>query len=182
MSDLQKKYLDRDLIVLDEIVGEGTLPSRDWDTIISLYNHNNRPFSIRPIDCSKIIDRIKDGQRPHMVFKEHGYHYPAFIARYNKPKMILEELSTLSDLSDNQWAIVDICQKDPYLLLGRDIERATAYHYNEGTMHMKKVSKGKAIDWKEYMKMVHPEEFEDKSETTNMQVTIKFGPGLLEGI
>lgn len=182
MSQLKIKSLDKDLMILDELVDDLSIPERNWETIINLYNQNNSDFPIPPTICAKIILEIKDGRIPKMVFKQRGISYNNFNNRYNKSKLIIEELSSKSELSDNDWQHIYSLRNDPAFILGQDIERARAFNFNQATDELKSQANMKFETWLEYMKQIHKEEFEQKEEKKGAEVTIIFQPGLLESI
>lgn len=181
MTDLEVKNIDKDLMVLDDIIGDCNIKSRDWNSIITLYNVNNKPFPIPALICSKIIERIKEGEIPKMVFREYGINYSAFNNRYNKSKTIIEELSVKSSLSDAEWQVINVCKNDPAFILGQDVERAVAFHFNRSVKKLEKISTS-AQAYTEFIKIVHADEFTQKTENNNVQVTIKLGQGLIESI
>lgn len=181
MSNLIKKQIDKDLMVLDEITEDCSIESRNWDSIITIYNINNKPFPIPALVCSKIIEDVKKGLIPHMVFKQYGISYSAFKNRYSKVKTILEELSVQSELTDSHWQIINTCRNDPAFILGQDIDRATAFHFNECTKTLEELSVN-AQTYERYMMLTHPEEFNKKEKENNVELVIKIAPGLLENI
>lgn len=169
-------------MVLDDIVGECSIPERDWESIINIYNQNNRSFPIPPLICSKIIQEIKDGRMPKTVFRQYGASYSKFRNRFNKTKLSLEELSSRENFTDEDWNMIQTCRHDPYFILGLDIDRASAFHFNESTDLLKFLSKSKAETWLAYMKEIHSEEFSKKEENKSVEVVIQFGPDILESV
>lgn len=182
MSDkaLLKKSIDRDLMVLDELSDECTIESRNWESIINIYNQHNRPFPIKPLVCSKIVENVKKGLLPDMIFKEYGISYTAFKNRFNKTKQILEELAVLPELTEAHWEIINTCRNDPAFILGSDIERAVAHHFNKCTENFEMLASVNAQSYEKYLAMTHPEHFSKKENEKNLEVVIKIAPGLLD--
>lgn len=181
MTDLQVRNIDRDLIVLDQIVGDSSIPTRDWNNIITLYERNNSHFPIPSGICTKIIQRVKDGEIPKMVFKEYGANFNNFKNRYNKDKVALEELALVPILSEVQWNQVFSLRNDPFFLLMEDIEKASAFHFNKSLKVLEGISTS-AQTYIEYMKLTHPEEFTEKSDSNKERIEIKLAIGLLESV
>lgn len=182
MSNLIKKSLDDDLMILDNIIGDCSIPERDWESIINIYNQNNKPFQIPAPICSNIILQIKDGRIPKMVFQSYGISYPKFKDRFNKIKLQLEEFSGKDTVSDEEWLMIENYLIHPIFILGCDIERASAFHFNEATDTLKKQSRQNAQSWLAYMKEIHKEEFVEKEDKKGFEVVINFGPGILDSI
>lgn len=173
-----------DLMVLDELVGECTIPDRDWDSIINVHNSDkeNKAFSIPGYICSRIIQNLKKGYIPKMLFKEYGISYTSFNDKYKKAKEVLEDLSVKPQLTEEEWLLINKIKNSPLFLLGQDIDRATAYHFNTALVHLGDESKKNPQAYREYMRLVHPEEFEEKQQGSNVEVIIKLAPGLIESI
>ncbi len=182
MADLQERLIDRDLVSLDGILDDATLPQRDWEAIIKVYNQNNKPFPISANACTKIIQMTKDGLKPNSIFNQIGKSYSNFINRYNKNKALLEDFNSKGDLTDNEWQIVRSLRNDPFYILGEDIKRVRAFHFNELQNDLKEISKMKAETFLTYMKEFHSEEFDHTQEKQGIEVTINFGEGILESI
>lgn len=168
-------------MVLDELTGDCSIPTRNWKSIISVYENTNNKFPIPAIVCSRIIEKIKSGEKPNMVFTEEGVNYKSFLNRYNNSKNVIEELLSLQSLNDEQWEIIRTCQNDPAFILGQDINRAKAHHFNRATQTLRDLSTN-AQTWKTYMETIHPEEFKEQEDNKDVQVVIKLSKGLLEGI
>lgn len=182
MTDISLRNIDRDLMVLEDNIGDCGIPSRDWDAIVSLYNINNKKFPIPALICSKIIQRVKDGEKPNMVFKEFGINYTAFKTRYTKTKTILEECASIPELNEAHWSIINTCLNDPAFLLGEDLERASAFHYNKGMKKLEELSVN-AQSYERFLSLIHPSEFQEKNkEDRNIELVIKIAPGLIDSI
>lgn len=182
MTELVRNTIDKDLLVLDELIGECTIPNRDWTSIINLYEINNKPFPIPAVICSKIIQRVKLGNIPKMVFKEYGINHNSFLSKYNKIKTLIEEISMLKEITVDQSYIIESCKSDPIFLLGSDLERASAFHFNNSLGQLEEISKLNPQAWKEYMKVVHSEEFSEKEKDKEISVVIKVAPNLIDKI
>lgn len=174
-------YIDASL--MDELIGNCTIPDRNWEGIIKTYNAEaSIKFLIPPLICSLIVKRIKNGEIPKMVFKEYGISYSAFNNQLRKLKEQIEEILSRNNISDLDLDFVKNSDSNPVFLLGRDIDRAVAYNFNTSLSHLKKISEINPQAWKDYMKLVNPEEFTEKESTQNTEVVIKISPGLMEGI
>lgn len=184
MDSLTITNEEKNVIILDELIGDCSIPSRDWEAIINSFNSDNRNklFSIPSIICSRIIQEIKDGAIPKMVFREFGLNFQSFINNYNKIKNTVEELSLLNNLREEDWEFINNCKVNPTFILGKDIDRATAFHFNKSVKHLKGVSEGNPQAWKDYMKVIHAEEFVDKEKDANTEIIIKISPGLIDAI
>lgn len=183
MPDLQTRTVDKDLIVLEELVDDLIFPQRNWKALIEIYNQNNSKFPIPATYCAYIIEKVKDGQIPKKVFQEKGISYTNFNNRYNKDKILIEELSSKSTLTDQDWQFIQTFRNDPFFILGQDIERARAYNFNQSTEKLKELGEmGKFTDYLEYVKQIHKEEFEQREESHRNEIVIQFAPGILEAI
>lgn len=172
-----------DMALLDELVGDCSIPDRNWDGIIAVFNSNTEDkFLIPPIVCSHIVRKVKDGGIPRMIFREYGLSYQSFSNKVRKIRDIIEEISNSRNISDADIIFIDACKNNPNILLSRDIDRAVAFNFNRSLDHLKKISDINPQAWKEYMKTVNPEEFVEKDTTKNTEVIIKIAPGLMDGI
>lgn len=182
MLDLVKTTIDKDLVALDELVGDCSLPQRDWQSLIDVYNQNNNKFPIPAPICAKIIQEIKEGVKPSSVFKAEGLSYTNFINRYNKNIAVIEELSSRPQLTDFEWETIRLLRIDPFFILGQDIERVRAFRFNQLQKDLKDLSMSKPETFLNYMKEFHSEEFTNKEDKQSVEVVIQFGSGLLEAI
>lgn len=182
MSALVKQNIDKDLMILDESIGECTIPERDWESIINIWHQSGNKFPIPALICANIIVRIKKGLLPKIIFKEYGISYANFENRYNKNKSIIEELTTKDNLSDDEYNIIQTLRNDPVFILGRDIDRARAFHLNKSVEKLDELSEANAMTWLAYMKEIHKEEFTSKEDKKGVEVVIQIGQGLLEAI
>lgn len=175
---------DTDLMILDEMVGECTIPDRNWDNIIKEYeaDQSNKSFPIPGYICSRVVQKLKKGSIPKMIFKEYGINYSSFCEKYKKIKDVLEDLSVKPQITEEEWMMIERIKHNPLFLLGQDIDRAVAYHFNTSLNHLEEVSKQNPQAYREYMRLVHPEEFEEKQQGSNVEVVIKLATGLIESI
>jgi hypothetical protein len=193
-KDIDNTYrVDSDLISLsrtedspdiDDYSDAATIqfPVRDWVFIITQFElAGNRPFMIPAIYCSKIIERIKSGMIPRKVFEEYGFGYQAFQNRYTKARESVELLMRKGTLDSNEYKMLNALHRDPHFILGNDIDRAKAYNYNYCSDKLRELSEGNAAMWKEYMKMVHAEEFVEKNQTTT-PIIFQIGGNILDAI
>lgn len=175
---------ENNIIILDEMVGDCSIPTRNWESIISIYNadKNNKLFLIPSITCSKLIQEIKDGAIPKMIFREYGLNYTSFNNEFNRIKSLIEDILVSKVIADEDLQFLNTCKINPTFILGKDIERVTAFHFNTSLRSLGKISSKNPEHWKNYMKLVHPEEFIEKEEKTNVEVVIKIAPGLIDAI
>lgn len=171
-------------IILDDLVGDCSIPARDWDSIITIFNADsrNKLFSIPGIICSKLIQEIKDGAIPKLIFREYGLNFQSFLNTYNKIKSEIEEISLLENIREEHIDYLNNCKINPTFILGKDIERATAFHFNDSLKSLRKISMLNPQAFKDYMKIVHAEEFTEKEKDNNLEVVIKIQPGLINEI
>ena len=169
-------------MVLDEILETSTIPVRDWNVIIDEYNVNNSPFPIPPIVCARIIQMVKEGKgNKETIFRQHGIRYKQFLNRYNKSKKLIEQLLSLPEMTDAQFQVLNTLRKDPAFILGEDIERVDAFHFNDSIEKLRDIS-GSPQAYERYIQITHPEQFEDKKENNNVQVVFKIQQGLIEAL
>lgn len=174
-------YIDASL--MDELIGNCTIPDRNWEGIIKAYNSEaSNKFLIPPLICSLIVKRIKEGGIPKMIFREYGISYTVFNNQLKKLREQIEEILSRPNISDLDLDFVNNSDSNPIFLLGRDIDRAVAYNFNTSLSHLKGISEINPQAWKDYMKLVNPEEFVEKETAQNTEVVIKISPGLMEGI
>lgn len=182
MSDLQKILVDRDLVTLNDIIESEAIPQRDWSAIIVLYNINNTPFPISAIACAKIVEEIKNGLKPTVVFKAKGLIYRNFLNRYNKDIQVLENLISKDYLTNDELNLIQSLRNDPFFILGQDLERVRAQKFTELQLELRDLMSAKPETFLSYMKEFHAEEFEQKQEVNEHQIIIKFDKGILESI
>jgi hypothetical protein len=121
------------------------------------------------------------GRKIIPTFTMYGINYDGFRNKYNNCIKAIEELSIFTELTNEQWQMVDALIKNPYFLLGEDIKRAKAFHFNERSDFLQDMSQN-AASILEHLKVIHPEEFIQSTENNNVEVVIKISPGLLEAI
>lgn len=183
MPDLLRTSIDKDLVILEDIIDDTSLPQRDWESIISIYNQNNRPFPISPLKCAKLVQQIGDGLKPSTVFASQGLRYKNFLTRYNKDVATLDELQSKGQVTEAEYQMVLSIRNDPFFILGRDLERVRSHKFLDTQIELRDLMMGKPEAALTYVKEFHPEEFEDKSDKQNIELTvIQFGPGILESV
>lgn len=184
MDSLINAKKEANIMILDELVGDCSIPSRDWESIITVFNADikNKPFSIPSIICSKLIQEIKEGAIPKLIFREFGLNFQLFLNNYNKLKTEIEEISLSNKVREEDIEFLNNCKVNPTFILGKDIERATAFHFNTSLKKLGNISMMNPQAYKEYMKIVHAEEFTEKEKDNNLEVVIKIQPGLINAI
>lgn len=184
MDSLLNTKEETDIIILDELIGDCSIPSRDWESIITVFNADvkNKIFSIPAIICSKLIQEIKEGAIPKLIFREFGLNFQLFLNSYTKIKTEIEEIALSSRVRDQDIEFLNNCKINPTFILGKDIERATAYHFNTSLKKLGNISMMNPQAYKEYMKIVHADEFTEKEKENNLEVIIKIQPGLIDAI
>lgn len=183
MTDLQKTSIDKDLMILDIISDDCSIIERDWQSIINLYNQQNTyPYSISPIICAKIIQKIKDGGISKYVFKEYGISFINFKNKYDKVCSEIEQLVLKSDMTNEDFSKINMLRSNPTFILGQDIDKASAFHFNQGMQTLQEGSEANSSLWIAYMKEAHKEEFTEKQDKKTAEIVIHLQAGLLESI
>lgn len=104
------------------------LPIRNWSLLIDCYNEaNKRKFPLTALECKIIIENVKKGHRPNIIFQTLGfssYRYAAIVTKYNQAESRLMELQTKEKLSDDEYEEFQVIMRSPFRLLMSDIDRA----------------------------------------------------------
>jgi hypothetical protein len=163
-----------------QVIRAFELPQRNWQGIINSYNAaNKRKFPFTPEKCKLIVEYVKQGHLPRLIFESLGISNTKFNNLVIKASELDEQLEILSvkeDLSEDEYNQFQELIRNPLRLLISDIARA------EGV--------SKLHDWEMFnsklytqpdllmakMRARYKEFFNDKEAGTgNVQVQINLG-------
>jgi len=121
--DAEKLDLIDDVSVVDVF----SMPTRNWNQIIQLYNKNNRKFLFTPLQCKVIIQYVIKGLPPQHLFKTLGISQQKFTSMSTKAVELQEQYDKLAgqeNLSDEDYELLTELAYNPLRILMSDIERA----------------------------------------------------------
>lgn len=162
---------------------EVDIPVRDWQAIIDHYNtYSKTPYRLSAMKCSRIVERVRGGLIPKIVFEELGINYKSFQDGFNRCVEILEDLNSKNILTDEEAFTFNLYLKHPAYILGSDIKRCMAFHWNERQDDLLRLSRTSPTAMKEYMKLVRPEMFIEEDKVQSLNIQIKIGSNSKETI
>lgn len=186
---LQEYNQDDSLVAID---GEKALdvfkiPERNWELIIDSYNQSSKTrFFLSALQCKTLVEYVKKDFEPQYIFQNYGYSYQKYTSLVTKAADLedkLVELSTKSNLTEDDYEEFQTIMRHPLRILMSDIDRARGVanlsnweRFNEMAYHdggiMVQKMRGKFREF-----------FEGKeSNGGGNQVVINLGPGIIDGL
>ncbi len=115
---------------VESIVSDSVrLPTRNWNALISDYNAaNKKKFPFSALDCKFIVEFVKKGQHPDIIFNSLGFSNTRFsnmVTNAFQYDERLEKLAGKENLTDEEYDEFNSLLRHPTRVLMSDIARAS---------------------------------------------------------